>query len=73
MSEKKANIEFTEEEATQLIKVMDLAVRQVGVSDGGEVANNALYFIKKLNEAFAGVQEHESVEKEPSANGVAAN
>jgi len=49
---KTVNIELNEEEANQLIKVLDLALKQVGLSDGGEMANSSLYFLNKFNTAF---------------------
>lgn len=54
MSQEKAKvaIEFTEDEATQLIKIINLTVKNIGIEDGGEVANNAVYFLNKLNQAF---------------------
>lgn len=50
--EKKASIEFTESEAAQLVKIIDVAVKQVGIADGGELANNGVYFLNKINQAF---------------------
>ena len=55
--EKKAQIELTEAEATQLVKILDFTVKQVGIADGGEVANNAIYFLNKINAAFAETKE----------------
>lgn len=51
--ERKVSIEFTEQEATQLVRILDFSVKQVGISDGGEVANNGIYFLNKINSAFA--------------------
>jgi capsular polysaccharide biosynthesis protein len=48
----KVAIELTEEEATQLIKIINITVKNVGIEDGGEIANNAVYFLNKINQAF---------------------
>ena len=57
-------VEITENEASQLIKILDLAVKQVGILDGGEVANNAIYFANKLNQAFKEKNKEEVLETE---------
>lgn len=49
---KKAVIEITQDEAAQLVRIIDFAIKQVGISDGGDMANNGLYFLNKLNQAF---------------------
>ena len=48
----KVSIEFSDKEATQLIKIIDFAVKQVGIADGGEMANNSIYFLNKINNSF---------------------
>jgi hypothetical protein len=48
----KVNIEFTPTEVKQLIKLINIAVKETGVEDGGETANNGVYFMNKLNNAF---------------------
>jgi hypothetical protein len=59
-AQKKAVIELTEDEATQLVRIIDFAIKQVGIADGGDMANNGLYFLNKLNKAF------QSKEQEPA-------
>lgn len=43
------NVEFSQEEANALIGVLDLAVKAGGLN----AAESALYFHKKLSDAFA--------------------
>ncbi len=52
MSEK-ISFELTSEEASQLMKIINIAVKQVGLEDGGETANNGVYFLNKINKAFS--------------------
>jgi hypothetical protein len=48
----KANIEFTKEEVKHLAKIINISVKQIGLEDGGETANNGIYFLNKINKAF---------------------
>ncbi len=52
MSEK-ITFQLNAEEAAQLVKIINIAVKQVGLEDGGETANNGVYFLNKINKAFA--------------------
>ena len=44
----KKSIELTEQEANELIRILDLALKSAGLL----IADNVLYFRNKLNEAF---------------------
>ena len=55
MSEK-ISFELDAEEAAQLVRIINIAVKQVGLEDGGDTANNGVYFLNKINKAFAGKQ-----------------
>jgi hypothetical protein len=52
VEEKKATIELTEGEATELLRIINQAVKVVGLEDGGNTANNGIYFVKKIQGAF---------------------
>lgn len=62
IDENKKVIEITQSEANQLIKILDFAVKQIGIGDGGEVANNAIYFANKINQAFLEKNKEEVLE-----------
>jgi hypothetical protein len=49
----KITFQLNAEEAAQLVKIINIAVKQVGLEDGGETANNGVYFLNKINNAFA--------------------
>ena len=46
-------ITFTKEESTELMALINIAVKQCGLE--GSVARNAIYFQDKLNKAFTPV------------------
>jgi hypothetical protein len=52
VEEEKAAIEFTSSEATELLRIINQAVKVVGLEDGGNTANNGIYFTNKIQNAF---------------------
>jgi hypothetical protein len=50
--EKKASIEFSEQEATALLQIINQAVKVTGLEDGGNMASNGIFFVKKIQQAF---------------------
>ena len=60
MNQKTTSLPLTKQEANALIKILDLSVKSVGISDGGKVAQNATYFFNKISTAF----KEETVQKE---------
>jgi hypothetical protein len=47
-----ANIELNKEEANLFLELMHIAVKNIGLEDGGKTANNAIYFTNKIKVAF---------------------
>ena len=45
--------ELSNEEKKALMYIFDLAVKSVGIADGGSVVNNVLHFTKLMNEEKA--------------------
>lgn len=60
-----ASIEFTSQEADILLNLLNLSVKNIGISDGGATAQNATYFFKKITDAFQDkqVEKKETVKK----------
>ena len=54
-------IELTKEEASNLLGLVDVAVKAMGLSNNGQIAQLALYFQAKLTQAAAEEDTNEEV------------
>lgn len=50
--ENSIELTLSRQEADVLVGILNQAVKNVGISDGGATAQNVLYFLKKINEAI---------------------
>lgn len=58
------SIELNEQEAKAVVELLNVAIKAVGISDGGTLATNASYLANKIYQPFVPVPEAEGKKEE---------